>query len=261
MPPKLRSSPLVWLLAAGLASAAGLRAQVTEAPQTMGFGRAQVRMEAISLGVAPDTSAPNQYKALGLGTLLVSAGLTNTVDLQVGTQLYVRETFSSAGTDQTRSGLGSITVRPKWTFWSDPSSGQQAAIIPYVILPSHSGGTGSKSAQGGIILPWSADLPAGAKAAAMLEWDALRNEADTRYDSRLYGSAYAKWALGQLLSAYAETTLSESTAGSSTLTGTVGGGATLSLSKNFEWDYEIGKVVGPGRNSWVQILRFRWRLF
>ena len=45
------------------------------------------------------------------------------------------------------------------------------------------------------------------------------------------------------------------------LTGTVGGGATLSLSKNFQWDFEVSKVVGTGRNAWAEELRFRWMLF
>jgi hypothetical protein len=60
--------------------------------------------------------------------------------------------------------------------------------------------------------------------------------------------------------AYAEATLGLSTAGSSSDTGTVGAGATLSVSKDFQWDFEVSKVIGPGRNQWTEVLRFRWKI-
>jgi len=259
----LRRRPYVWclILGAALAGPAVLRAQVTEVPQTIEPGHVLLRMNAISVGLAADTAAPNQYQGLALGTALVSAGLTDTVDLEVGTQLYLRATGTVDGVDQTHSGIGGFTLRPKWTFLRDSATHQSAAIIPYLILPTHSNAVGNKAVQGGVILPWAVDLGAGAAAGAMFEWDELRNPADTRYDTRWYASGYLKWSFGQLLSAYVESTLSTSTAGTSSDAGTVGGGATLSLSKNFQWDFEVSKVLGSGRNAWTEELRFRWMLF
>jgi hypothetical protein len=219
-----------------------------------------MRMDAISFGIAPDTTAPNQYRALALGTTIVSAGLTNSVDMEVGAQLFLRNTFSTNGSDHTDSGIGDVDLRTKWTFWRDPSTGQAAAIVPYVMLPTNSSAVGNNSVEGGLILPWSMDIAAGAKAAAMVEWDEFRNVANTRYDSRWYGSAYLKWDLGSTLGAYAEATLSDSTAGSSTFAGTVGGGATLSISKSFVWDLEFSRVLGSGRSAWAEVLRFRWKI-
>jgi hypothetical protein len=262
MPDTRRSicPPFLGALLLALAFAPLLRSQVTETTQTIEPGGILLRVDAISLGINPDTSAPNQYKALALGTTILSAGLSNTVDLEFGTQFFLRDTFSQSGTDQTESGIGDVMIRPKWTFWRDPSSGQAAAIIPFVTLPTNSKAVGNDSVEGGVILPWSMDIAAGTKAAAMFEWDELRNVANTRYDTRWYGSAYLKWQLGTTLSAYAETTLSDSTAGSSTFAGTVGGGATLAVSHAFEWDLEVSKVLGPGRNAWTEVLRFRWKI-
>jgi hypothetical protein len=248
------------LLVGLLAFAPTLRAQVTEVPQTIEPGGLLMRMDAISLGIQPDTSAPNQYKALGLGTTLVSAGLTSDVDIEFGTQLFLRDTFTTDGSSHTETGIGDVLIQPKWTFWRDPSTGQAAAIIPYVMLPTHSSAVGNDSVQGGVILPWSMDMGSGFKAAAMAEWDELRNVANTRYDTRWYGSAYLKWSLGSTVGAYVESTLSESTAGSSTFAGTVGAGATLSVSKAFEWDFEASRVLGSGRSAWAEVLRFRWKI-
>lgn len=258
--PRLKQALLasVLVLAAGLAPS--LRAQVTETTQTIEPGSVLMRMDAISFGLKPDTSAPNQYKALALGTTIVSAGVTDTLDAEVGAQLFLRDTFSTAGSDHTDSGVGDVSLRAKWTFWRDPSSGEAAAIIPYVMLPTNSSAVGNNSVEGGVILPWSWDIAAGTKAAAMVEWDEFRNVANTRYDTRWYGSAYIKWDLGSTLGAYAETTLSASTAGSSSFAGTVGGGATLSISKNFQWDFEASRVLGSGRSAWAEVLRFRWKI-
>ncbi len=258
--PRLNPAALasVLLTAAGLAP--GLRAQVTETTQTIDPGSVLMRMDAISLGIKPDTTAPNQYKALALGTTIVSAGLTNTVDAEVGAQLFLRDTFSQNGSDHTDSGVGDVTLRAKWTFWRDPSSGMAAAVIPYVMLPTNSSAVGNNAVEGGLILPWSMDIAAGTKAAAMVEWDEFRNVANTRYDSRWYASAYLKWELGSTLGAYAETTLSDSTAGSSTFSGTLGAGATLSVSRNFQWDFEASRVLGSGRSAWAETLRFRWKI-
>ena len=257
-----RLLPRAHLAVAGLFCAFIVRlgAQVTEIPQTIEPGGVLVRMDAISVGIQPDTTAPNQYKALALGTALVSAGLTSTVDLEVGTQLFLRDTFSRDGSDRTESGIGDLTLRPKWTFWRDPSAGEAAAIIPFVMLPTDSKAIGNNKVEGGIILPWSMDIFMGAKVAAMVEWDAFRNVADTRYDSRWYASSFVKWQVGSTISAYGEATLSDSTEGSSTALGTFGGGATLSVSKAFEWDFEVSRVLGPGRNAWTETLRFRWKL-
>lgn len=252
------SLPSVLLLAACFAP--GLRAQVTETTQTIEPGGVLMRMDAISFGIDPDTTAPNQYRALALGTTIVSAGLTSTLDAEVGAQLFLRNTFSTNGTDHTDSGVGDVMLRTKWTFWRDPSSGEAAAVIPYVMVPTNSSAVGNNSVEGGVILPWSMDIGAGAKAAAMVEWDEFRNVANTRYDTRWYSSAYLKWELGSTLGAYAEATLSDSTAGSSTFAGTAGGGATLSISKNFEWDFEVSRVLGSGRSAWAEVLRFRWRI-
>jgi hypothetical protein len=127
-----------------------------------------------------------------------------------------------------------------------PVLGQEAAVIPYVMLPTDSRAVGNDSLEYGVIVPWSVDIAAGTKAAAMVEWDELRNVANTRYDTRLYGSAFIKWDLGGRLGAYAEATLSDSTAGSATFAGTFGGGATLSISKDFQWDFEASRVLGSG---------------
>jgi len=256
-----RPVPALLALALCLALSPALMSQVTETTQTIEPGGILLRMDALALGIDPQTTAPNQYKAVAVGTTIVSFGITDSFDMELGAQLFLRNTYSSdTGQDQTHSGVGDFSIRPKWTFWKDPASGQQAAIVPYIMVPTNSSAIGNNKVEGGVILPWSMDIAAGTKAAAMVEWDEFRNISNTRYDSRWYGSAYLKWDLGDTLGAYVETTLSDSTAGSSTASETLGAGATLSVSKHFTWDLEVSKVFGSGRSSWAEVLRFRWKI-
>jgi hypothetical protein len=235
-------------------------AQVTETTDTSGAGHVDVRMDALSLGLNQEAAAPNQYQALAAGTTIVSAGLTDNFDFQVGSQLFLRTTFSASNIDHTETGMGNVSTRFKWTFWKDEATGQALAVIPYVEFPTHSQFGGSQYLQGGLIIPWSMKIGLGSTAAAMIEWDQLRNTQNTAYVSRFYSSSYLRWDLGKTFGAYTEATLSDSTGGSSSFTGTLGAGATLSISHNFEWDFEESKVIGNSRSAWTEVLRFRWKL-
>ncbi len=236
-------------------------AQVTETTTTSGAGHVDVKMDALSVGLNQEAAAPNQYQALAAGTTIVSAGLTDNFDFQVGTQLFLRSTFTVAKIDHTETGMGNVGARFKWTFWKDDASGQALALIPYVKFPTHSQFGGSQHLLGGLILPWSMKLGLGTTAAAMVEWDQLRNITNTAYESRFYTSGYLRWDLGKFFGAYTEATMSDSTHSSSSFTGTLGAGATLTISHNFEWDFEESKVIGNGRSAWTEVLRFRWKLF
>ena len=248
----------VFLVVLGLS--AGLRAQVTEVPQTIAPGQFLVRADAFSFGLRPNTPAPNQSQALVLGSTLLATGITPALDVEVGSQLYLRETYTYGGKDTTQSGVGDVSLRLKWAFWSDTAIGQAAALIPFVLVPTNSSVEGTRSASGGVILPWSLTTSWGPTVGAMVEWNELRNAANTGYDTGLYATLYSEINLLQRIAIYGEVTGNGSTAGSSGDTGTAGGGGTLKLTKDFLLDYEISRVLGPGRNDWTQALRFRWKL-
>ena len=251
----LRSGILLFVAVSGIR----LPAQMTETPETIAPGKFLLRMDAITVGVNPDTSAPNQYRATGAGWALLSTGLASDLDIEVGTQVYVRDTYQVSGANHTQSGIGAVSLRSKWTFWENADKTDSVALIPYVTLPTHNEVGGSGHTEGGLIMPWESQLAPGLKAGAMAEVDELRNVADTRYDTRLFGSGFLQFNLLDKLGVYGEATLGSSTGGSSASWGTLNAGATLSVSSNFQWDYEIGRLIGPSATQWNQTLRFRWK--
>ncbi len=248
------------LLVAAALTGHSLSAQVTETPQTIEPGRFLVRMDAISLGFNRDTTETNKYTALGLASTILSTGITNDFDVQVGAQMFLRQTYQYRGTNTTHSGLGDMTFRLKWTFWRDEPTGQAAAVIPYVKIPTHRGGVSNDHVEGGFIVPWAMAVGGGVKAGAMFQWDVLRNDLNNGYDSRWYASGYVQRDLTSMIGVYGEATVGVSSATVSSFAGTVGGGATLTLSKNVQWDYGISRGLGGSSTDWLHVLRLRWKL-
>jgi hypothetical protein len=251
----VRFLPLL-LLAAAVATP--LSAQVTEFPQTIAPGKFFLRMDAISVGVNRETATPNTFTALGLASTLLAVGLTPDVDIQAGVQFFARETVQYRGTQTSRSGLGDMTFRTKWTFWRDEPNGQAAAVIPFVKVPSSTGGIGNNHVEGGVIVPWSMMLGTGTEADATAEWDLLRNDANAGYDSRWFTSGFLRQHIVAGLGIYGEATLAVSSAGFSTFVGTLGAGATYDVSKTFQLDYSLNRGLGSRATDWTNVLRLRW---
>jgi len=234
------------------------RAQVTETPHTIKPGKFLVEMDGIRLSFDRTDEAGNTYDAVGVGTALLSMGMTRDVDLQAGFQLFHRETIDRKGRSESNSGLGDVTVRTKWTFWSDETAGAAAAVIPYVKVPTNSGGVGNDSVEGGVIVPWAVDFGGGASAGAMAQWDVLRNPADDGYDSRWLVSGYAEQSLPLGFMAYAEAILAAGSGGSSQRYGELGVGARWRLGERMELDYELLKGLSSRASEWTHVVRVNW---
>lgn len=251
--------PHLWtFLVLAIATSPGLRAQVTETPQTIQPGKFFLRMDAVTVGISRDKLEPAKYTALGLASSILSVGMTQNVDVQIGAQFFVRETYQYRGARSTHSGWGDTSFRTKWAFWHDDQLGQSAAVIPYVKLPSKTSGIGNNHVEGGIIFPWSMQLGTGSEAGAMAAWDILRNDANDGYDSRWYASGFARQHIFGGLGAYAEATLSISSASSSSFVGGLGAGATFDFSKSFQLDYSLSRGLGGRATDWINVLRLRW---
>src|SRR3954470_14974895 len=113
---------------AALLAATGAVAHVTEKPETISPGKVLIRMDGLRLGFERAPAAGNTYTAVGVASTVVSAGLTRSIDLQVGFDLFLRETSGFGGTRVSHSGFGDLRFRTKWTFWRDEKNGAAAAI-------------------------------------------------------------------------------------------------------------------------------------
>ena len=237
-----------------LTATAGL-AQITETPVTVAPGRFLLRMDALSLTLNHD--AGTRYAANGVASTFLTTGLAADLDVQIGAEVFLDQRFDSGGLNDRRSGIGDLYFRTKWRFYEDAATGTAVALLPFVKLPTSTGGVGKKAMEGGLIVPWKADLLGGVSMTAMAELDFLRNAADNGYDSFWYAATALHRQVTKALGFYGEATLGKSSGGAPG-EGKLGGGATLAVSADVTWDYAIYRGFSSGASGWKHVLRLTW---
>jgi hypothetical protein len=247
--------PLLLSGALGLLSPA-LRAQVTESPHTVAPGRVLLEVDGVRFTVGHTDAEGGTVDALAVGSTLLTTGLTRSLDLQLGVDLFLRQTVSLGGRRDSDAGFGDLSFRTKWTFWRADSGSAALALIPYVRLPTSSAGLGSERVDGGLILPWASEGPAGIITGAMLQWDSNPTSDGRRY--RWSGAAYVRRDLLRLLSAYAEVTLGGASSAWSSREGTLGAGALLRPWNGLGIDYQLQRGLNRQAPDWIHTLRFNW---
>ncbi|MFZ9682124.1 MAG: hypothetical protein ACO3DQ_02810, partial [Cephaloticoccus sp.] len=100
-------------------------AQWTEVPGTAPMGGWRVEVEAVS--VATDRYTLDRdgvaYRSTVAGSVLVSAGLTPTWDVQFGADLWRKESAKDVSDTTAESGRGDLWLRTKWNLAGDENEG------------------------------------------------------------------------------------------------------------------------------------------
>ncbi len=239
---------LALVLAAGWAGA-----QITEHPATVAPGSFLLEMDALSLTL--DKEGGGKYTAFGAGSVFLSTGLTENWDVQVGAELFISQKFESGAFSERDSGIGDLYVRTKYRFYDNPETGTMVALLPYVKIPTNSGGVGNDSVEGGFIVPWSTKLAGGFHCDLMAEVDFLRNDNDDGYDTYWYASGSLSRSITGAVGVYAEFAVGKSSGASST-EGIMGAGVTLSVSEKAWWDFAVYKGLSRGAADWNHVIRF-----
>jgi hypothetical protein len=252
--------PSTWLgiLLIMLALAGRVVGQVTESPHTIEPGKILFEIDGVKLAYDRADAAGNKHAVMAVGTTIVSTGITRSFDVQVGADLFIRETVDLGGRRETSSGIGDLSFRMKWTFWQDEKRGAALAVIPYVRLPTSTGAVGTDHVEGGFIVPWAMAVPGGATAGAMFQWDQRRNESNDGYDARWLLTGFAQRAVTRRLSVYAEAEYAVSSTGFSDWEGTLGVGATYHFTAWLQLDYELLRGLNDRAMDWTHVLRVNW---
>lgn len=134
------------------------RPDVTESPHTVDAGHFQFEME-----IANWTKDGGE-REFALGELNAKYGLSRSTDLQLVLPFYnhVR------GGDE---GFGDTEIRLKWNLWGNDEGSTALAVMPFVKLPTANGDLGNGEVEGGLIVPFGFELPAGWDATTMAEFD------------------------------------------------------------------------------------------
>lgn len=235
-----------------------LPAQITESPHTVAPGKVLVEIDGLRLSYDRADAAGNKVTAVAVASTFVTAGLTASVDVQAGIDLFLRRTVETRGLRDSRAGIGDLYFRTKWTFWRDPGRGAAMAVMPYIKIPSNSAGLGNDSVEGGVIVPWDMKTDQGFTAGAMLQWDVVRNDDNNGYDSHWHLSGVAQREITKSLAVYAEGVFSMYSAGFSKWEGSIGAGLLLQVTKSLQLDYELLRGLNRRATDWTHVLRVNW---
>ncbi len=141
------------------------RPDKTESPYTVDAGHYQLEMDLVNGAWDRESLDTGTRTTTGLAVAPMNwkAGLLNHVDFQCVIQPFnhLRVDDPDAGAPVVRSGFGNIVTRLKVNLWGDDGGATALAVMPYVTWPTAADGLGADHVEGGLIIPFAAELPAG----------------------------------------------------------------------------------------------------
>lgn len=238
------------------------RPDKTENPFTVDAGRFQFEMDVVNF--AYDRYNPARdgtiVRTWNIAPINLKAGLLHNLDFQVivPSFTYIRTTDPAAGSQRQR-GFGDLVTRLKWNLWGNDGGATAFALLPYLKLPTSQDGIGSRSVEGGVILPLNVELPAGWGLALMSQFDLPRGVATSSHQPRFVNSVSVGHDLVGELAGYAEFYSSVSTERGAPWVGTVDFGLTYGLTKNIQLDAGINIGVTRSADDWNPFIGLSFR--
>ena len=156
------------------------RPDQTESPYTVDAGHWQIELDAVNFTSDRDRSNAGDVRTTlwNIAPLNIKAGLTHRIDLQLMLDPYLHSRVEdrASGVVVRAAGFGDITTRLKVNFWGNDGGRTAFGIMPFIKLPLSASSLRNGKTEGGIILPFAMELPAGWGMGAMSEIDFVAND-------------------------------------------------------------------------------------
>lgn len=156
------------------------RPDKTESPYSVDAGHLQIEMDLVTYARDHDTAggADVRREEWAVAPVNLKLGLLNRVDLQLMLDSYrhLRVADRSTGVTVSHAGFGDLTMRMKVNAWGNDGGTTALAFMPYVKLPTNQDELGNDAVEGGLIVPFGADLPWGWSLGAMTQFDLVRDD-------------------------------------------------------------------------------------
>jgi len=167
------------------------RPDTTESPHTVDCGHFQFEME---VGNWQRDGGNNTFN---FGELNAKIGLARNTDLQLVLPAFTHEESGAEG-------FGEMEIRLKQNLWGNDDGPTALALMPFIKLPTASGDLGNGELEGGLIVPFGFDGPAGWNCAVMGEIDLALDDDGSGYHPVFVTSATTSHALTEQTAAFFE---------------------------------------------------------
>ena len=134
-----------------------------ESPYTVDAGHFQVESYAFQYVWDRNSLAGDdiQKDLWSVGPVTLKLGILNYLDAEVVLAPYTKIRYKDLDTRVvvTQSGFGDITPRVKLNLWGNDAASNAFGLIPFVKFPTSQDGLGNGSVEGGMVFPFSLQLP------------------------------------------------------------------------------------------------------
>jgi hypothetical protein len=211
------------------------RPDQTESAYTVDAGH--VQMEADAFSGTFDRTDDFETSELVFGGVNFKVGLLNRVDLQLVIDSYVETRIEDRASHAVAraSGVGDFQTRIKINLWGNDEGRTALALMPFVKWPLPESGVRNGKTEGGLIIPFAADLGKGWGLGAITEFD-LVSDSRGEYDVEYFNTITVGRDLVGNLGAYIEFAARVTPGSDSDWQGQVDLGFTYGLSRDVQLD-------------------------
>jgi hypothetical protein len=179
------------------------RPDVTESAYSVDAGHFQIESDAFRFSRTKNGEGTSTETTYNLANLKI--GLSNSVDLQLVIPFYQKEKmkFPDGNRVKSSAGFNDFTFRLKKNVWGNDGGGTALAVMPFinVLTGKHAE---DKRPEGGVVVPFTADLKNNWSLGAQGQFSFLRNE-DHKYDGEILNSITVGKAISETSSSFIET--------------------------------------------------------
>lgn len=240
------------------------RPDKTESPHTVDAGHFQVETSVLSYTFDkrnPDYSGDSTHGFAVMPSLL-KVGVANFMDLQLGMEPYVHNlNYSFAtGTTQNSDGFGDIVLRSKFALVGNDSGLFAFAVMPFVAIPTtKNDAIGDDHVHGGVIFPWSVELPKEWGVAGQTQLDWAANSGSSGYHVEYLNTVELTYSISERFGSYLEFYAQVSQEAGVPWQGTVDTGLTVAATDNLQLDMGINFGVTRSADDLNPFIGFTWR--
>lgn len=165
-----------------------------ESPWTVDAGHFQ--LETYAVGYAHDHSTTRGTDSTtdlwSAGAFTLKAGLLNDLDGEVAWTPYswLRSRDNDTGRVTHHQGFGEVIPRLKLNLWGNDGGSTALAVLAFVKLPTNQDDLGNNHVEGGLIVPFGAELPGGWWATFINEFHYLHGSSDDTYHGAFANTVY-----------------------------------------------------------------------
>lgn len=233
------------------------RPDQTESAYSVDAGHFQVEADLVNHAREKDGGVTTRIWAAPV--LNLKLGLLNNVDVQCLFDPYVRFHQESAAGQTTIEGFGDLQTRVKVNLWGNDGGRTALAVMPFVKWPVPESPLRNGKTEGGVIVPFAMELPAGWGLGLMTELDVVRDSANQDYELESFNTATLSHDIWGRLGGYIEFAATVNTEAGTEWIGQVDCGFTFAVNDDLQLDAGCNFGVTDSAPDYQPFVGVSWR--